>query len=175
MSNLVIPNDAARRLFLQRHGLGERPAHALTHADVLSLVRRLGFVQLDSINVVERAHHMILFSRAAGYARELLAALHHDHRALFEQFTHDASLLPMEFYPHWHHRFCAVKAKLSDPKKLERIGPDAAKVIARVRRRICKDGPVSVRDFEDKGEGGWWGWGPSKTALEFLWRTGELA
>jgi uncharacterized protein YcaQ len=147
----------------------------LTHADVLALVCRLGFVQLDSINVVERAHHMILFSRAAGYARELLAALHHDHRALFEQFTHDASLLPMEFYPHWHHRFRAVKAMLSDPKKLERIGPDAAKVIARVRRRIRKDGPVSVRDFEDKGEGGWWGWGPSKTALEFLWRAGELA
>ena len=175
MSSLVIPNDAARRLFLQRHALGERPTHALTQADVLALVHRLGFVQLDSINIVERAHHMILFSRAAGYAHGLLATLHRDHRALFEQFTHDASLLPIEFYPHWHHRFRAARARLSDPERLERIGPDASKVIARVRRRLRKEGALSTRDFQDKGEGGWWGWGPSKTALEFLWRAGELA
>jgi uncharacterized protein YcaQ len=175
MSRFVIPNADARSLFLHRHALNERSAHRMTHADVLSLVRRLGFVQLDSINVLERAHHMILFSRASGYARELLAVLHDEHRALFEQFTHDASLLPIEYYPHWHHRFRAGRARLSDPDRLERIGPDARKVIARVRRRIRKEGALSVRDFEDKGDGGWWGWGPSKTALEYLWRAGELA
>jgi hypothetical protein len=141
----------------------------------LDLIRKLGFVQLDSINVLERAHHMILFSRASGYARELLATLHHEHRSLFEQFTHDASVLPMEFYPHWHHAFRAARERLSDPVRLERIGPDAAKVISRVRRRLRKEGPLSTRDFEDKGEGGWWGWSPSKTALEYLWRAGELA
>jgi uncharacterized protein YcaQ len=118
---------------------------------------------------------MILFSRASGYARELLALLHDDHRALFEQFTHDASLLPIEYYPHWRHRFRAARARLSDPGKLERIGADAGKIIARVRRRIRKEGALSARDFEDKGDGGWWGWGPSKTALEYLWRAGELA
>jgi uncharacterized protein YcaQ len=175
MTALEISNTRARRLFLDRHALGERPDHALTHEDVLALVRRLGFVQPDSINTVERAHHMILFSRAAGYDRALLAALHHDHASLFEHWTHDASLLPIEFYPHWHHRFRAAKERLKHPRWQERIGPDAAKVIARVRRRIRENGEVSARDFEDKGEGAWWGWGPSKTALEFLWRTGELA
>jgi len=99
MCKLVISNADARRLFLDRHALGERQGHKLTHAEVLALVRKLGFVQLDSINIVERAHHMILFSRAAGYAREILSALHHDHRALFEHWTHDASLVPIEFYP----------------------------------------------------------------------------
>jgi hypothetical protein len=175
MARLVVSNGDARRLFLHKHALNGRSAHPLTHTEVLALIRRLGFVQLDSINVVERAHHMILFSRASGYARELLTMLHHKHRAVFEQFTHDASLLPMEFYPHWHHRFRAARVRLSDPERLARIGADAEKVIARVRRRIRKDGAVSVRDFEDKGEGSWWGWGPSKTALEFLWRAGELA
>jgi uncharacterized protein YcaQ len=175
MPRLVISNADARRLFLHKHALDERPAHRLTHAELLDLVRRLGFVQLDSINVVERAHHMILFSRAPGYARELLAALHDNHRALFEQFTHDASLLPIEYYPHWRHRFRSQRVRLSDPKKLERIGADAGKVIARVRQRIRKEGALSARDFEDKGTGGWWGWGPSKTALEYLWRAGELA
>jgi uncharacterized protein YcaQ len=175
MARLEVSNEAARRLFLDRHLLTERTQHPMTDDDVLALVRRLGFVQLDSINVVERAHHMILFSRAAGYARGLLSSLHHDRRALFEHWTHDASLLPIEFYPHWHHRFRDARARLARPGWQSRIGPEPSKTIARVRRRIRRRGPVSARDFEDKGEGSWWGWGPSKTALEYLWRTGELA
>jgi len=175
MKQLVISNAEARRIFLDRHALTGRSGHRLTHDDVLALVRRLGFVQLDSINVVERAHHMILFSRASGYARELLSTLHHEHRALFEHWTHDASLLPMEFYPHWHHRFRTAKGRLSQPGWLTRLAAEPEKTIARVRRRIRKEGPLAARDFEDKGQGSWWGWGPSKTALEYLWRAGELA
>jgi uncharacterized protein YcaQ len=155
MSKLVVSNADARRLFLNRHALGERHGHRLTHAEVLALIRRLGFVQLDSINIVERAHHMILFSRAPGYARELLSSLHCDHGALFEHWTHDASLVPIEFYPHWHHRFRAAKTRLSDPNWQSRFGDNPARAIARVRRRIRKDGAVSARDFVDKGEGSW--------------------
>jgi uncharacterized protein YcaQ len=175
MPRFVVANADARRLFLDRHALRERSTHALAPDEALALVRRLGFVQLDSINAVERAHHMILFSRAAGYARELLAVLHHEQRALFEHWTHDASLLPIEFYPHWHHRFREARARLTDPGWLARFGADPTRVIARVRRRIRKEGALAARDFDDKGEGGWWGWGPSKTALEYLWRAGELA
>ncbi|MGB3811171.1 MAG: crosslink repair DNA glycosylase YcaQ family protein [Parvibaculum sp.] len=175
MTGLQISNADARRLFLDRHALSARPDHAFDESDVLALVRKLGFVQLDSVNAVERAHHMILFSRGSGYNRELLHALHHNHAALFEHWTHDASLVPMEFYPHWHHRFRAAKARLQHPRWQERIGPDGDKVIRRVRAHIRKHGASMARDFEDKGGGGWWGWGPSKTALEFLWRTGELA
>jgi uncharacterized protein YcaQ len=175
MAQFVLSNAAARRLFLARHVLAERPSHRLTHGDVLELVRRLGFVQLDSINVVERAHHLILFSRASGYTREILSTLHHEHRALFEHWTHDTSLLPIEYYPHWRHRFRAARAKLASPQWLARLGDDPGKVIARVRRRIRDGGALAARDFEDKGPGAWWGWGPSKTALEYLWRAGELA
>lgn len=174
-TKLEIKNADARRLFLDRHALSTRPSHALGDEETLALVRRLGFVQLDSVNTVERAHHMILFSRAGGYARENLQALHRDARALFEHWTHDASLIPIEFYPHWHHRFRAAKERLAHPRWRERFGADPEKTIRKVRARIRKDGAAQARDFEDKGEGGWWGWGPSKTALEFLWRTGELA
>src|ERR1700722_7807225 len=124
MPPLTVSNADARRLFLHKHALGQRSAHRLAHDEVLSLVRGLGFVQLDSINVVERAHHMILFSRVAGYTRELLSALHHDHKALFEHWTHDASLVPIEFYPHWHHRFRAAKARLAHPNWASRLGDD---------------------------------------------------
>ncbi len=89
-----------------------------------------------SVNAVERAHHLILFSRAPGYRREHLASLHHDEPALFEHWTHDASLIPMEFYPHWRHRFRAAKAKMeANPRWQDRIGPEGEKVIAQLRRR----------------------------------------
>ncbi len=118
---------------------------------------------------------MILFSRASGYAREILATLHHDRRSLFEHVTHDASLLPIEVYPYWHHRFRTAKSQLALPRWLSRLGSDPTKEIARVRRRIRREGALAARDFDDKGQGSWWGWGASKTALEYLWRTGELA
>jgi len=175
MTRLEISNEAARHLFLNRHALSARPERPVTEEDVHALIHKLGFVQLDSVNAVERAHHMILYSRQDGYSREMLNTLHHHNRDLFEHWTHDASLIPMEFYPHWHHRFRAAKSRLDHPRWASRIGPDADKVIARVRRHIRKHGASMARDFEDKGGGGWWGWGPSKTALEYLWRTGELA
>ncbi len=175
MTALTVSNVEARRLFLDRHALSARPDHALDAAHVLALIRKLGFVQLDSVNAVERAHHMILFSRGVGYRRELLHTLHQDHAKLFEHWTHDASLVPIEFYPHWRHRFSAAKERLKHPRWQERLGPDGEKVIRRVRSHIGKHGASMARDFEDKGGGGWWGWGPSKTALEFLWRAGELA
>ncbi|MBX3489435.1 crosslink repair DNA glycosylase YcaQ family protein [Parvibaculum sp.] len=173
---LLISNADARRLFLERHALSMAASPDFCADRTLALVKHLGFVQLDSINTVERAHHLILFSRAPGYSRDHLADLHHERRDLFEHWTHDASLIPMEFYPHWRHRFAAAKAKLADnPRWQERIGADGANVIRKVRTRIRRDGPAMARDFEDKGKGSWWGWGPSKTALETLWRTGELA
>tara|TARA_R110000868_G_scaffold42158_27_gene143126 strand:+ start:6785 stop:7993 length:1209 start_codon:yes stop_codon:yes gene_type:complete len=174
-AKLEISNASARALFLDRHALTTRSTHRLSDTELHMLIHKLGFVQLDSVNAVERAHHMILFSRGSGYRRELLHTLHHDTRDLFEHWTHDASLIPIEFYPHWHHRFAAAKARLKHPNWSSRIGEDPAKVISRVRAHIRKNGETLARDFEDKGGGGWWGWGPSKTALEHLWRTGELA
>jgi len=176
MALLEIPNRDARRLFLDHHALSLTPAERHGDDETLALIRRLGFVQLDSINTVERAHHMILFSRAPGYRREQLSALHHDHAALFEHWTHAASLIPIEFYPHWRHRFRAAKARIAaNPRWQDRIGEDGEKLLRKVRRRLRREGPLMARDFEDKGAGGWWGWGPSKTALEMLWRTGEIA
>lgn len=176
MTPLTISNSDARRLFLDRHALSGSHEEPFAAHDTLTLVRRLGFVQIDTINTVERAHHLILFSRASGYRREHLADLHHERRDLFEHWTHDASLIPIEFYPHWRHRFHAAKARIeSNPRWQERIGTEGGNVIKTVRARIRREGALMARDFEDKGKGAWWGWGPSKTALETLWRTGELA
>ncbi|HEX3431585.1 MAG TPA: crosslink repair DNA glycosylase YcaQ family protein [Rhizomicrobium sp.] len=173
MATLVISNRDARRYFLYKHALATRLSPRLESGDVLSLVRQLGFVQLDSINTVERAHHMILFSRASGYSRALLSSLHQE-RALFEHWTHDTSLLPIESYPHWHHRFRASRTPFSH-SRWRAFDENPKKLLAHVRRRIRLEGALATRAFDDKRKGPWWGWGPYKMALEYLFRTGELA
>ena len=71
----VLPNRLARRLFLHRHALAEPPVGPASGAALADLIGRIGFVQVDSINTVERAHHMILFSRRANYRPAALKPL----------------------------------------------------------------------------------------------------
>ena len=98
---LRLSNRQARRLFLQHHGLCDPPGGRLSGPALLSLVRNLGFVQVDSIRTVERAHHMILFTRRSSYRPKQLDRLLERERSLFENWTHDAAVIPTEFYPIW--------------------------------------------------------------------------
>lgn len=93
----LLSNSDARRVFLAKQGLSAPPNRALTKAGLLQLIHELGFVQVDSIQTVERAHHQILFSRNQTYRREHLTALLEKDGALFEHWTHDASILPSAF------------------------------------------------------------------------------
>src|SRR5690242_14212824 len=104
MTNLLSNSDA-RRVFLAKQGLSAPPNRALTKEGLLQLIHDLGFVQVDSIQIVERAHHQILFSRNQTYRREHLKALLEKERALFEHWTHDASILPTAFFVYWKHKF----------------------------------------------------------------------
>ena len=168
-----LSNRAARRLFLDRHGLGRpRPEE-----DLAGLIERLGFVQVDSIATVERAHHMILAARRRSYRPRQLARLLEKQRTLFEHWTHDASVIPMSFYPFWQLRFRRDAELLRARwRSWRRAGFEERfdDVLARIREH----GPVMARELRDgtgRTEPGWWDWHPSKTALEFLWRTGALA
>jgi uncharacterized protein YcaQ len=165
--------EAARLLLASQALLGPAPAGGL-----MGLVRQLGYVQLDSINVVERAHHLILGSRNETYDRGEFAALL-DRRLLFEHWTHDAAAIPLEWYPNWHLRFPRSRARiLASPWWRERIGDQAEALLAEVLERIRREGPLRSADFEPAakgGEPGWWGWKPHKAALELLWHTGALA
>ncbi len=170
---LRLSNRAARRLFLDRHGLGRPPPGE----DLAGLIHRLGFVQVDSIATVERAHHMILASRRRSYRPQQLGRLLERQRALFEHWTHDASVIPMSFYPYWRLRFRRDAELLRARwRNWRRAGFEERfdEVLARIR----EGGPVMAREFDaghKRAEAGWWDWHPSKTALEYLWRTGALA
>lgn len=171
-----LDNRVARALFLDRHGLAEQPSGPARGADLLELITRLGFVQLDSINTVARAHDMILFSRRPSYRPPDLKRLYERDRALFEHWTHDASVIPMEFFPHWHLRFEREAATLRERwSTWRREGYEAQ--FEPVLQHIRDNGPACSSDVgqdEKKGSGGWWDWHPSKTALEYLWRVGAL-
>ena len=165
----------ARTLFLQAQGLLDDPARTPSPAALSRLIRQLGFVQVDTINVLERAHHLTLGTRLAGYRPEHLSHLLEQRRSLFEHWTHDASIIPARWFPHWKPRFRRFDKSRRHWKWVKkRMGPEPQRVIAHVHRRIRSEGPLMAKDFEsDVKRGSWWGWTPQKTALELLWMTGR--
>jgi uncharacterized protein YcaQ len=169
---------AARLLLMGAQGLLAEPSRAATPAGLLELVRRMGFVQLDSISYVERAHHLTLFSRLDNYRREHLARLLERDRSLFEHWTHDASAVPTEWFVNWKPRFARAGARIRGNRWwAERMGGEPEKVLDAVRARIAREGPLRSQDFEHErgASSAWWGWKPQKAALEYLWHTGELS
>ncbi|HLQ19344.1 MAG TPA: crosslink repair DNA glycosylase YcaQ family protein [Tabrizicola sp.] len=173
----VIPNPRARRLFLDRHALSEAPVGPASGRALHDLIERIGFVQVDSINTVARAHDMILWSRRQSFRPQALKRLLERDRHLWEHWTHDASILPVRLHGIWQHRFQRDAVRLeANWKRWFRDGYEAQ--FDTILNRIAKDGPVGTSDVgegEVRGKGGWWDWHPSKTALEWLWRTGKLA
>jgi uncharacterized protein len=174
---LHISNEEARRLLLYVHGLSFPVHRKLTSKRLLELIEHLGFVQVDSINTLARAHHMILFTRNFTYQQGQLAHLIEKERALFENWTHDAAIIPMKFYHYWKPRFDREQERLRTVwRHRRRHGFEAQ--IEQVLSHIRANGPVMARDLgteQKKVTRGWWDWHPSKTALEYLWRCGHLA
>ncbi len=173
----VVDQQAARRLLIAGCGLDQTPTKA-TRASVLRVIRQLGFVQVDSISSVERAHHLILHARLDGYAPALLT--HHTEvsRTVFEHWTHDASIIRRDWMPWWAHRFAGRKERmLRDEWMRERLGRNWRATLASVKATITERGALATRDFPrpPRAGEGWWDWSPHKSALEFLWRAGELA
>ncbi|MHC5112949.1 MAG: winged helix-turn-helix domain-containing protein [Planctomycetota bacterium] len=178
-----VPAATARRLFLGAQELLGDPTRRVTPALVHRTIERMGFVQVDTINVVQRAHHHILGSRLDGYRPQHLTRLLERDRKLFEHWTHDASVIPAAWYAHWKPRFRKYAREWREELRdapgswwARRMGKQPRKVIAHVLDRVTNEGPVMSKDFEhDRPSGAWWGWKPSKVALEHLWRVGTIA
>ena len=172
----LIGNRDARRIFLHRHLLSDAPQGPASGKDLLLLIQGLGFVQLDSINTVARAHDLILFSRRQRYRPQALKTLYERDGALFEHWTHDAAVIPMGYYPHWELRR-QRDAQMLRQRYKNWHQHDFEGRFQTVLDQIRAQGPVSSSDVgqdEPRSNGGWWDWHPSKTALEYLWRAGAL-
>lgn len=169
-----LSHEEVRRLILHGQGLLDPPQG---QSDCLAIIRQIGFVQLDSINVLERAHHLILGARMDRYRRPLLKQAV-EGRTLFEDWTHDASLIPMESEPHWgvrRQRF--AESIWANRWWNQRMGSNPSATQKKVLRRLEQEGPLPTRAFREKHHQreAWWGWTPEKTALEYCWRVGLLA
>jgi len=169
---LRIHNRDARRLWLTAQGLASPPTGPL---DTLAIIRQLGFVQLDTIRAVSRAHHHIIWNRNQHYREPMLNKLMAQKRQLFEHFTHDASVLPIEFYPMWQRQFRRMKHRIDRAGYFKSMPDEAGREL--IKQRIAMEGPLSTHAFDTKVEGPkeMWTRPPHKLALDYMWYCGELA
>ena len=172
LTPLRITNRQARHLWLASQGLGAAPTGRL---DLPAIIHDLGFVQLDSIQIVARAHHHILWSRNQNYREPMLDRLMARDRGIFEHFTHDASVIPMEFLPMWNRQFDRMRTVMDRAGWFKGL-PDAAGR-AEIKARIAAEGALSTQAFDTKIEGNrqMWSRPPHKLALDYMWYGGELA
>src|SRR6056297_222632 len=170
MVRLEVANRTARWLWLDVNGLAQAPTGPI---DVMGMIRTLGFVQIDTVRNVTRAHHHILWSRNQNYREDMLWPLLED-RQLFEHFTHDASLLPMDVLPIWRRQFQRLGEKAARGAWLQSgLGREE---INKVRRRIEAEGPLSTHAFDSGARRKeMWARPPHKKALDQMWYAGELA
>lgn len=169
---LTLDNSTMRRLWLDTNDLLSSSSGPL---NIVAIIKKLGFVQLDTIQNVSRAHHHILWSRHHKYREPMLDELLSAREHIFEHYTHDASVLPMDMYPMWERRFKRLKAQLDEASyhNPERVR-DWKDVLI---ERITEDGPLSTKSFDSKinGEKKVWSRPPHKQVLDYLWYSGILA
>jgi uncharacterized protein YcaQ len=173
MSELTLSIGAARALHLHAQGMLQPRRRKATKDDVLAAIRRMGMLQIDTINVVARSPYLVLWSRLGDYQPEWLDQ-HLAAGSLFEYWAHEACFLPIEDYGLYRHRMldpAAMGWKYSETWMRER-----AAEVAGVLEHIRANGPARSSDFErtDGKAGGWWAWKPEKRSLEVLFTAGAL-
>jgi len=170
---MLLTQAGARSVMLAAQGLQRRPAKKATKRDVLRAVRRMGALQIDTIHVVARSPHLVLWSRLGDYEPrwldELLAG-----GKLFEYWSHEACFLPVEDYPLYRHRMLDAESQgwHYSRRWVEAHREEVERLLAFIRER----GAVRSADFarSDGKAGGWWEWKTEKRALEMLFTSGEL-
>jgi uncharacterized protein YcaQ len=178
MSTERLTPPQARRIALAAQGFGAARPAAVDRGHLRRLVERLGLHQIDSVNVLVRAHYLPAFSRLGDYDRALLdraAWGRRSERRLFEYWAHEASLLPLAMHPLLRWRMELADRGESGWSGLRLYAheqrPKAEAILARIRA----EGPLASSDFaEGKGGGGWWGWSEVKQALEWLFWAGHV-
>ncbi|MBO0593598.1 YcaQ family DNA glycosylase [Cellulophaga sp. E16_2] len=135
----------------------------------LSAIEHLGYIQIDTISVIERAHHHTLYNRNSSYNSDHLQTLVSD-KKVFEYWAHAASFLPMADY-----RFSLPRKHAIASGKQKHWFKRDEKLMNAVLERIKFEGPLMAKDFDKKGvKHGEWKTAPTKQALENLFMQGDL-
>jgi uncharacterized protein YcaQ len=170
----------ARRIALAAQGFAERPLNRPPDARALRsrVIDRLGLLQIDSVNVLQRAHYLPAFSRLGAYDVELLDRLsHRAPRRLFEYWAHEASLLPVELWPLLQWRM----ARATDEAwgGMRRIATERPELVTALLDDLRDRGPLTAaqlahHDAPRGRKGPWWDWSDVKRALEFMFWSGAV-
>jgi len=175
----VYPLSAARTLALHAQGLT-----APNHADSMpglntinKMVEKLGCVQIDTLNLVQRSHYLVMWSRLGSYNPSDFDALIYspEQRVLFEGWQRVASIIPLKDYRYQLPRMQHMRQDHSEGF-LRWYDQEGHALIDMVLERIRQEGALRAADFEYHGprRGSWWDWKPAKTALEYLFAFGDL-
>jgi len=169
---------AARRIALAAQGFGAPKRAVTSWAPLGRNLSRLALHQIDSVNVLARAHYLPAFSRLGPYDRALIGRAawgRKRERRLFEYWAHEASLLPLELHPLLRWRMERAGRGEAGWTYLRRFANERRAEAEAIVERIRADGPMAASDFEHgRSRSGWWEWGATKHALEYLFWSGRL-
>lgn len=173
MSRPVFSARAVAALFLERQHLDRPRARRLTAASLARFAEDTGGIQLDSINVVDRAHLLTLWSRFGPFRRTALDQLIYGRRVLFEYWAHVACLVSTAHFPAWRRAMLDYQHRHKGWTGFLKRHP---RLLREVEAAIAERGPLGNADFQHARKGrasGWWNWKPATHALDFLWMSGR--
>jgi uncharacterized protein len=169
----VLSIETAKKIWMRHQGLHKASAFGTGPKGTLKAIQQLGYVQIDTINVIERAHHHILWSRVPNYRTQHLVQLQSHEKSVFEYWSHVLSYFPTESF--YFHRLRMEANKVKPNKWYSSVSAMDRK---RLLERIETDGPISIRDITDdvlvEKEHEWSSKKPSKKVLQLLFNRGEL-
>jgi len=171
----AVPLRAVAALFLERQHLDRPRGRRLSAANLRRFAEDTGGVQLDTINVVERAHHLTLWSRFGPYDKRTLDRLVYGRRVLFEYWAHAACLVPASHFAAWRRVMLEYGTRPRHRAWRAWVRKNRVLVSA-VEGAIREKGPLANADFEHRRSGkrgGWWDRKPAAHALDWLWKTGR--
>jgi hypothetical protein len=166
----MLTKAQVRRAHIAAQGLASPRPKSPNLGHVKRAIRQMGVLQIDSVNVVERAHHLTLFSRLGPYDVDLLWRALRE-RDVFEYWAHMASFSPVEDWPLLRHRMDRER----EWGAIKRLTTEAPGYIETIYQEIVERGPLTTSDLEDPGtsQGPWWGWADGKIVLEWFLMTGR--
>jgi uncharacterized protein len=166
----------ARRIALAAQGFGAGRPTSIHQGHLRRTVERLGLHQIDSVNVLARAHYLPAFSRLGAYDTALIdraAWGRKSERRLFEYWAHEASLLPLTTHPFLRWRMARADRGEAGYSGMRVFARQHRAEAMAVLERIRQEGPLSASDFE-ASRTGWWAWSQSKRILEWLFYAGHI-
>lgn len=170
---------AARRIALAAQGFGLKHPQPAGRAQLRRILRSVQLYQIDSVNVLTRAHYLPAYSRLGAYDRadlDRIAWGSSRERHLFEYWAHEASLLPFDLQPLLRWRMAQADRGEAGYNRMRAYATEHRAQAMAVLERIRHDGPLAASDFDGhKGQSGWWQWSDTKHMLEWLFWAGHIS